>query len=250
MKFCAKCGNEINDDAVVCMKCGCKIESAQSSKSETSTKSQKPIYKKWWFWVIIVLALAVIGSAMGESEDGGDVTTTTTTSSIFTPTTTTNTPTTTTTTNAPATTTTTSTTTTTTSNSKEENIYYLGDTLSNAGLSITYQRCEEWTEYSQYFAPKDGYRVIRVYFVIENTSNSDKSTGYWDFDCYADGLSVENYFYADDQELDAYLTISAGRKMQGYIYYEIPVNAESVEIEYDISSIWNSKKAIFVVELD
>lgn len=241
MKFCAKCGNEVLDEAVVCMKCGCKIDATESSQPQPIQKEKKPIYKKWWFWVIIVLALAVIGSAMGESEDGGDVTTTTTTSSIFTTTTTTTTAT-----NAPATTTTT----TTTSNSKEENIYYLGDTLSNAGLSITYQRCEEWTEYSQYFAPKDGYRIIRVYFVIENTSNSDKSTGYWDFDCYADGLSVENYLYADDQELDAYLTISAGRKMQGYIYYEIPVNAESVEIEYDISSIWNSKKAIFVVDLD
>lgn len=26
MKYCSKCGNQVNDDAVVCVQCGCKIE--------------------------------------------------------------------------------------------------------------------------------------------------------------------------------------------------------------------------------
>ena len=29
MKFCAKCGNEMMDDAVVCVKCGCAVEEPQ-----------------------------------------------------------------------------------------------------------------------------------------------------------------------------------------------------------------------------
>lgn len=30
MKYCSKCGNQINDDAVVCLNCGCAVENAQS----------------------------------------------------------------------------------------------------------------------------------------------------------------------------------------------------------------------------
>ena len=29
MKYCSKCGNQVNDDAVVCVSCGCKIEENQ-----------------------------------------------------------------------------------------------------------------------------------------------------------------------------------------------------------------------------
>lgn len=28
MKYCSKCGKEINDEAVVCIHCGCRVESA------------------------------------------------------------------------------------------------------------------------------------------------------------------------------------------------------------------------------
>ena len=30
MKFCSKCGSEINDDAVVCVHCGCSVEAPDS----------------------------------------------------------------------------------------------------------------------------------------------------------------------------------------------------------------------------
>jgi Na+/proline symporter len=30
MKFCSKCGAEINDDAVICVKCGCQISQANN----------------------------------------------------------------------------------------------------------------------------------------------------------------------------------------------------------------------------
>lgn len=33
MKFCSKCGNQINDDAVVCLNCGCAVEHISEDKS-------------------------------------------------------------------------------------------------------------------------------------------------------------------------------------------------------------------------
>lgn len=36
MKYCSHCGNEVVDDAVVCPKCGCKIESRDDSSEPES----------------------------------------------------------------------------------------------------------------------------------------------------------------------------------------------------------------------
>lgn len=38
MKFCSKCGNQIHDEAVICVHCGCSVESA---KKETRTDSNE-----------------------------------------------------------------------------------------------------------------------------------------------------------------------------------------------------------------
>ena len=247
MKFCSKCGNEVNEDAVVCLKCGCKIESAEfistngSDSNNASKNTKKPIYKKWWFWVIIVLALAVIGSAVGDGDEEGRTTTTTTTlipnASTSSTTTTTLIP------NA-STSSTTITTTTTTPDSN--NTYHVGDVLTTNYLKIEYRHCEEWTDYKQYLEPEEDNKIVRVYFVIENISKSDQGVGSWDFKCYADGRAVSEYYYGDDT-LPGYENISSGRKIEGYIYFEVPVNANEIEIEYEIN-MWTSKKVIFVVQ--
>ena len=58
MKTCEKCGNQIDDKAVMCVHCGCRV------------KKKKPIFKKWWFWTIIaVLVIGIIGGSSGGSGD-------------------------------------------------------------------------------------------------------------------------------------------------------------------------------------
>ena len=57
MKFCAKCGKEIDDKAILCVNCG------------TPLKVKKPIFKKWWFWVIAVVLIIVIGASAGGSNN-------------------------------------------------------------------------------------------------------------------------------------------------------------------------------------
>ena len=216
-KFCPKCGAEITDPkARNCSNCGVKIK--------------KPLYKKWWFWVIIGLVVVIIiGAGSGDSEDVTD----TSTSSVTTDNT--------------STTTDNTSTTTNSSNSTSSNVYNVGETLTANGVKITFQSCEEWTGYDDYLGPKDGYKVIRAYFVIENASNTDRTVGSYDFDCYADGVAVDSYYYGDDT-LTPIQTISAGRKVQGYIYFEVPSNASDIEIEYE-TSFWTDKKAIFKVVL-
>ena len=140
-------------------------------------------------------------------------------------------------------------TTTTTAKQNVTQYVHQGESITINGLKITYKSCEEWYGYNPYLGPASGNKVIRVFFVIENVSSADISTGYLDFDCYADGMSTDNYIYGLDNALDGYVNISSGRKTQGYIYYEVPDDAEEIEIEYDVSYS-NNKKVIFVIELD
>ncbi|MGI6701061.1 MAG: zinc-ribbon domain-containing protein [Christensenellales bacterium] len=39
MKYCSKCGNEVLDDAVICTKCGCKIEGVIDEEARSTSKT-------------------------------------------------------------------------------------------------------------------------------------------------------------------------------------------------------------------
>jgi hypothetical protein len=55
MKYCSKCGNEVNDEAVVCVKCGCKIENGQSNSPLMQLKTNRGLLK------FILLSLITFG---------------------------------------------------------------------------------------------------------------------------------------------------------------------------------------------
>lgn len=185
---------------------------------------KKTFYKKWWFWVIIVVvALAILGSN-SSSDDNSDGTSNGTSNGNETTTPTVE----------------------STNNTEPSNVYKVGDTITANGVKLTFKSVEDdWTGYNEYLGPKDGYKIIRAYFVFENTSSTDKYVGSFDFDCYADGVSVDKYYYGDDTMSSQ--NLSSGRKLEGYVYFEVPVDAKDIEIEYE-TSFWTDKKAIFVVE--
>ena len=39
---------------------------------EDTTKTKKPIYKKWWFWVLAILIIAIIGSQSNKNRNSSD----------------------------------------------------------------------------------------------------------------------------------------------------------------------------------
>ncbi len=120
----------------------------------------------------------------------------------------------------------------------------IGSTLSAKGLNITLQKVEDWNSDNMFMDPKDGFKYIRAYFVLENTNSSSRYLGSYDFTCYADNAKADMSIFGDDT-LDLGAEVSSGRILQGYIYYEVPVNAQSIEIEYD--SDWWGNKAVFKV---
>ncbi len=121
--------------------------------------------------------------------------------------------------------------------SEQKLIANVGDTLTTESLKITYTDCKDYTGYSQYSAPKSGNKIVCLSFSVENAGSTDRHISYFDFECYAD--------YVVDDGLSA--TISAGRKASGNVYFEVPKDAQSIEVEYE-TDFWSGNKAIFVVK--
>lgn len=56
---CSECGHMVSDKASVCPKCGCPLESAETT--EEKVMSEKPKKKKGWIWGLIVVLFCLIG---------------------------------------------------------------------------------------------------------------------------------------------------------------------------------------------
>lgn len=122
-----------------------------------------------------------------------------------------------------------------------------GSSVTEDGITIIYKSCDsDFKKYSQYADIKDGYKIIQAVFDFENNSDTDTSLN--GFECYADGVKCEEFYSVDDYSSPTLESVSAGRKLlDAKVYYEVPANAETIELEYQYD-YWNGDKFIFVVE--
>lgn len=209
---CKACGQEIAKSAKTCPHCG--------------AKNKKPIFKKWWFWAIIVVLIIAIGTS-GNDTDSGNTSNNTTNpnqniSSNDTNSTTDNKP------KEPA---------------KTE--YYVGDTIEDGNTKIVFMSSGDYVEENEFMQPEEGKKYIFLQFAFENISKTtDTSISFYSFECYADGYAAEMYYGGND---DLSATLSAGRATTGYIYFEVPADAEVIEVEYE-TNVFTEKKIKFIFE--
>ena len=123
----------------------------------------------------------------------------------------------------------------------------VGSTVSDKTLKITYKSCNaDYKGYNPYADLKDGYKVIQAVFDFENISQTDTSLN--GFECYADGVKCDEFFYVDDYSSPTLESVSAGRKLNdAVVYFAVPQNAQSIELEYEYD-FWDGDKYIFIVE--
>ncbi len=121
----------------------------------------------------------------------------------------------------------------------------VGETLTTNTLKITYKSSAD-DKGAQYFPAASGNKIIKLTFEIENISSSDRLVGSYDFKCYADDVATSEYYYSVNDYLST-TTLSPGRKATGSIYFEVPKNANSIDVEYE-TNYWSGNKAIFVVK--
>lgn len=125
-----------------------------------------------------------------------------------------------------------------------EGALHVGEKAESDSLNISYISCFKDDSDNMFIQSKEGYHYVTCEFEFENVSTSDQSVTFYSFDCYADGVNCEAAYFRDDA-ISA--TMSAGRKAKGTVTFEVPDDAEVVEVEY-LSNFWTSNRVTFVVE--
>lgn len=129
---------------------------------------------------------------------------------------------------------------------EEKTSYNVGETFSDNYMKVTYAELnDDFKNYSQYATVKDGCKIICASFEFENVSNSDQLASSYNFNCYADGYDCEDFWSTDDATFSA--NLSAGKKTKGNVYFQVPMDASEVVIEYE-NNVWSSGKVKFVVK--
>ena len=100
----------------------------------------------------------------------------------------------------------------------------------------------DFTDYYSYADVTDGYKVIKADFEFENLGDYSTYVYDSDFECYADQFECDNFIYVEDSYFSE--SVNSGRKAAGSVYFEVPEDANTIEIEFQPSG-WYSSKVIF-----
>ncbi|MBQ0059317.1 MAG: DUF4352 domain-containing protein [Lachnospiraceae bacterium] len=128
---------------------------------------------------------------------------------------------------------------------EEKTEYHVGDILSANDMEIVYAASGEYVEDNEFMQPADGNKLVFIKLAFENTGSSDTTVSSLLFEGYADGYNVEQHFTGSD--LSA--TLSPGRTTEGVIVFEVPQDAQQIEIEYE-TNVFTSDKIKFIYDGD
>ena len=129
--------------------------------------------------------------------------------------------------------------------------FKINETFENKYEKITMLEVNtNFTDYSEYVGPSDGNKVIMAKFEIENinTENDVLYASSLSFNAYADKTNVDRFYGASSKYSDFSATVGQGKKTIGYVFYEVPINAQSIVIEYE-ADFWTDGNVIeFMVQ--
>lgn len=129
--------------------------------------------------------------------------------------------------------------------------FKLNETFQNKDEKITMTEVNtNFTDYNEYMGPKAGNKVIAIKFEVENVSedNDEVYVSNLEFNAYADGVAVNQFYGAIDAYQDITATLGKGKKAIGYVLYEVPVSAQKINLEYN-ANFWVNGTAIeFIVQ--
>jgi hypothetical protein len=106
--------------------------------------------------------------------------------------------------------------------------YHVGDVLNDGDMQIVYVASGEYHEDNEFMQPAEGNKYIFIKLAFENQGTSDAAVTSFSFECYADGYNADAHY--TDNDLSA--TLSQGRTTDGILVFEVPEDAQEIEIEY------------------
>lgn len=126
----------------------------------------------------------------------------------------------------------------------------VGSTFEVEGLQITVDDAstdfQDYEDEYGFHTPADGMKYIKVSFTYNNVGKSDKYASIYDFKCYADNQTCEQEYGLDDSSF-MNTNISSGRSVSFSVYYTVPVNSQSIELEY-AANIWTDEKVLIKLQ--
>ena len=131
-----------------------------------------------------------------------------------------------------------------------KDIFTVGETAEMNDVQVTLLKYSE-SKGSEYNKPSDGNVFLMAEFEIVNNSDSEMNvSSMLSFEAYADDYALNYSLGAitenNDPQLDG--TIAAGKKMKGYIGYEVPKDWSTVEIHFT-DDVWSDNKFKFEIKI-
>lgn len=214
-KFCTNCGNQLEENAAMCLKCGCLVVEGNISGNDLNASSNEKKKKGLPTWAIILIIVGSVllvpliifivvivftfnsmNNIIDDVKDNVE--------NII---------------------------------ESKESVGTIGDTLKSDDISITLNDALMYTSIGDdVFAntPAEGNEYLVFFFEVENLDDKSIYISSFDFDGYVDGSSVSPKFLYDD--IDGYSEISSaiakGEKNTGYVAYEVDKDWENFEIRY------------------
>ena len=104
---------------------------------------------------------------------------------------------------------------------------------------------KDFKDYYDFASVEDGCKILKANFEFENVGDYSAYISSYDFTCYADKFSCDSFNSVEDGYFSE--SIASGKKATGSIYFEVPSDAETIEIEYD-DSTYSDGKIIFNID--
>lgn len=119
--------------------------------------------------------------------------------------------------------------------------------LNNVQVTLTDYKESTGSEYNK---PTDGKIFLLAEFEIANNTDKEMAiSSMLSFEAYADDYKLDYSVGAmidkEGSQLDG--SIAAGKKMKGWIGWEVPQDYQNVEI-YFTDNVWSSDKFVFIIE--
>ncbi len=219
-KFCPNCGNEMVDDAVMCVKCGTMVGENNVNKNSEAKPAVSGEKKKGlpaWAIVLIVLGglgllvviaivvFAIIGVNALKKVDPNEI------------------------------------------KDKlndyiEENtestLYgTIDDTLTDGSLKLTLTNAYIYDSIGEGYSvntPAEGKEYLVLFFDVENISTESEYVSHYDFDGYVDDVAcdVRSIFGDIEGIKDLSTNLAPGKKAQGFVAFEVNKDWKDFEIHY------------------
>lgn len=128
---------------------------------------------------------------------------------------------------------------------EKKDFYSAGEVVSLKDIETTLVNVTEYNSTDNEFVkPEDGKIFVLCEFEIANNSKDDINvSSAMSFEAYCDGYSINQSItglMADKSKSQLDGVVAAGKKMNGVIAYEIPVEYKEVEIKFQ-PSFWGKK---------